>query len=428
MNEERTPRQSLSDADFRTAMTTQESTASRSASGTTSWQTIDLKELSEASSSQQPPRSPRKSQIVAHLDQVCSSSLFATSKRCQQFLRYIVTETLEGRGDLIKERNIASDVFGKGSEFEPGEDSLVRVKAREVRKRLADFYELHPPEELQIEVPLGGYTPRIYFSRPAEMKAQNEPASSAIARPLHPVNRLRLLWMLGGAAGVAGGGAVWRAMIHRTTGLEQLWRPVFATKTPLVIFIPILKNADSGEVSDRVGIGPTAALRRAADFLTEHRYPYHLRFGADLTFAQLREQPSLLLGGFSSIWTQLMTSNLRFSLEWNSDIHEQSIVDTKTKQTWRAVNRTATGYADQDYGLLCRLFDKESGQIAMIAGGITTFATEGAASVFFDPGLFDELVRQAPGDWETRNFEAVIRVSVIGTTPSSSQLIATHFW
>ena len=428
MNEERTPRQSLSDADFRTAMTAQESTASRSASGTTSWQTMDLKELSEASSTQQPSRSPRKSQIVAHLDQVCSSSLFATSKRCQQFLRYIVTETLEGRGDLIKERNIASDVFGKGSEFEPGEDSLVRVKAREVRKRLADFYELHPPEKIQIEVPLGGYAPRIYFSSPANTKGQDEPESSASAPPSHRVNRRRLLWMLGGAVGVAGGGALWRAMEHHTTALERLWRPVFATKTPLVIFIPILKIAESGEISDRVGIGPTAALRRAADFLTEHRYPYHLRFGADLTFAQLREQPSLLLGGFSSIWTQLMTSSLRFSLEWNSDIHEQSIVDTKTKQTWHAVNRTEAGYADQDYGLLCRLFDKQSGQIAMIAGGITTFATEGAASVFFDPGLVDELIRQAPGDWETRNFEAVIRVSVIGTTPSSPQLIATHFW
>lgn len=388
---------------------------------------LELKQRSQPHSLDEIPPSLRKGEIVAHLDAVCCSSSFASSKRCQQFLRYVVVEALEGRGELIKERNIANDVFGKGSEFEPGEDSLVRVKAREVRKRLSDFYRLSPPGDLRIELPVGGYLPRIYCS-PAD-GGINEPSPQESSPATNAVGRRKLLWMLGGAAGVAAGLGAWEIGTRKSSPLDRFWAPVFATKAPLVVFIPVLRDtAAGGAITDRVGIGPTAALRRAADFLTEHHYPYHLRFGTDLTFAQLREQPSLLLGGFSSIWTQLMTANLRFSFSWNNDINQQSIVDSKTKQVWHAENRTSEGYADSDYGILCRLFDKKSGQIALIAAGITTFATEGAASVFFDSDLFNQLIKPAPKDWESRNFEAVVRVSIIGTTPSAPQLVAANFW
>jgi hypothetical protein len=46
----------------------------------------------------------------------------------------------------------------------------------------------------------------------------------------------------------------------------------------------------------------------------------------------------------------------------------------------------------------------------------------------FYPELFSGLVAHAPVNWETKNFQAVIRVSVIGTTPSTPQIVATHFW
>ncbi|HEX4030976.1 MAG TPA: hypothetical protein VHX20_11470 [Terracidiphilus sp.] len=77
---------------------------------------------------------------------------------------------------------------------------------------------------------------------------------------------------------------------------------------------------------------------------------------------------------------------------------------------------------------MCRLFDSESGQIVLLAAGITTFATEGAGSVFFDAASFSALLRHAPANWETKNFQAVVRVSIFGTTPSSPQIVATYFW
>jgi len=367
-----------------------------------------------------------KAQVLAHLDRMCKSPSFESSKRCQQFLRYIVLETVEGRGGFIKERNIATEVFGKGIDFEPGEDSVVRVKAREVRKRLTEYYESSPPNGLRIELPLGGYAPRLHgiAAEVATPAPHIEPAEKAVK----PFNRRRFAWTLAGSLGVLGGVALWPVMSRRRTPLDRLWQPIFDTQSLLVIFIPIVTDRANGALTDRVGIGPAAALRRAADFLDSHKYPYHLRFGADLTFAQLREQPSLLLGGFSSIWTHLMTRNLRFSMIRTGPGDSGAIVDNQDKKTWEPLNRTPEGYADQDYGILCRLFDQESGQIAMIAGGLTTFGTEGAATVFFDSTAFSELVKQAPRGWEKMNFEAVIRVAIIGATPSSPQLVAVHFW
>lgn len=383
------------------------------------------------------PDEKTRAGLWAHLDEVLKSTSFASSPRSQEFLRYIVRETVEGRGDSIKERNIAHEVFGRGINFEPGEDSLVRVKAREVRKRLAEYYDSAPESPFLIEMPLGGYLPRIQVVEQAP--ASDQTPSSQGEGAGKPFDRRRFAWMVGGSLGILGTvSIVGLANLHRSP-LDLLWKPIFATKTPLLVFIPILTERSDGALSDRVGIGPAAALRRASDFLTKHNYPYNLRFGADLTYAQLREQPSLILGGFSSIWTLEMTRDLRFTFVNNQGGDRQSLTsrglvdglvlfDKQTKQVWQAVNPKPEGYADQDYGILCRLFDAASGQIVLLAGGITTFGTEAAACVFFDPASFAEVVKKAPVDWETKNLQAVIRVSINSTTPSSPQIVATHFW
>ncbi len=366
-------------------------------------------------------------QALEHLDKILQSPFFTPSKRCQEFLRYIVFETSEGRGDQIKERNIASAVFGKGTNFEPGDDSVVRVKAREVRKRLLEYYESTPDSDLRIEIPLGGYVPVIH--RAHESIGQSPSQLEVAKAGVKPLGRRRFAWLLGGSVGALGAAVISYPLLRQHTApLDLLWRPVFETKRPLLIFMPILKD-QSGELTDRVGIGPAAILTHAANFLTEHSYPYHLRFGSELTFSQLTEQPSLLLGGFSSGWTLQMTHDLRFELIHGDGPLGPVVIDRRTNQTWKPVNLSANHlYADQDYGIACRLFDPASGQVVLIAAGITTFGTEGAADIFFDPKLLSDLLKQAPSNWQTKNFQAVIRVSIVGTTTSSHQVVASYFW
>lgn len=366
-------------------------------------------------------------ETLRHLQAILASPAFAPSKRCQQFLRYVVAETVEGRGHQIKERNIAHEVFGKGLSFEPNEDALVRVKAREVRKRLVEYYQSAPDDGIRIDLPLGGYMPRIGASVEPEIAPEADESALATApMAAKPLSRRRFAWALGGTLAAMAAGAVLPFIRHAESPLDLFWQPVFATKSPLLIFIPVLYDTD-GQLSVKIGMGPAAALRRAADFLTTHKYPYHLRFGTDLTFPQMIEHPTLLLGGFASVWAMRIARDLPFALTWDAQ-KKKIILDKRTGQVWRPVNPNSEGYADQDYGILCRLFDAESGQIVVIAAGITTFGTAGAADLLFNADWFSALVKQAPPGWQTKNFEAVVRVSIIGMATSSPQVVATHFW
>jgi hypothetical protein len=273
-----------------------------------------------------------------------------------------------------------------------------------VRKRLADYYNCAPDSTLKIELPLGGYVPRIQPSvkalplvAPAIEPVEEKDKSS--------LSRRQLFWMIGGSAGALGAAALLPPLLVHHSPLDLFWRPIFATKRPLLLFIPVLTN--NGELTDRVGIGTAVAISSAADFLTRHGYPYHLRFGADLTFSQLRE---------------------RFHLVRNQNGRGGGgVVDTQTGQSWGPIV-TNNGYADQDYAILCRLFDANSGQIVLVAAGVTTFGTASAASVFFDPELLAKLVNHAPPHWDTKNFQAIIHISIIGSTPSSPHFVSTCFW
>src|SRR5579864_2664156 len=96
------------------------------------------------------------------LARVLASSEFRTSKRSQDFLRYVVEHTLNGQSDLLKERTIGIEVFGRSTDYEPGEDATVRVKAGEVRKRLGLYYaEQGVHDAVRIELHLGTYIPEF---------------------------------------------------------------------------------------------------------------------------------------------------------------------------------------------------------------------------------------------------------------------------
>jgi hypothetical protein len=365
---------------------------------------------------------PSADLALGQLDQIFASPSFSASPRCRDFLGFVVRETLVGRGDSIKERTIAMEVFGKDSSFEPGEDSLVRVKAREVRKRLSEFYELHPESVVRIALPLGGYVPTFH-----QLEPEGPPEPMVDRVPVAEPRRMsRRAWLWGGVGCAAAAAAwpVWRYAQGPSTPLDRLWAPIFATRTPLLISIPQLRAQD-GSLMPRVGLGAATAANEAAEFLSSRRYPYRLRFGADLTFSQLREQPSLLLGGFSSTWTTQETDGLRFSMlpvEGGGVIH-----DAKTQTNYGPV-LVKRGYAPEDYALICRLFDASLGQIILIAAGITTFGTESAARFLFRSELFEQIVAGHGTNWYTDNFQAVIKVSVVDATPSTPTLVATHFW
>jgi TolB-like protein/Tfp pilus assembly protein PilF len=113
--------------------------------------------------------------IHRHLQKLLASRAFAGSKRTQDFLRFIVDRALHGEFDSLRERMIGAEMFGRPIGYDTGNDSVVRVKATELRKKLAQFYsELDEEPVVHIELPIGSYVPRFRFG-------PEEPARTPIA-------------------------------------------------------------------------------------------------------------------------------------------------------------------------------------------------------------------------------------------------------
>jgi TolB-like protein/Tfp pilus assembly protein PilF len=116
-----------------------------------------------------------------HLKELAASHAFAGSKRTQDFLHLIVGHALEGDLDSLRERMIGAEMFGRPVDYDTGSDSVVRVKATEVRKRLAQYYaETKEEPAVRIEIPSGSYVPRFHFR-------QQETAAPAHAEAKLPV-------------------------------------------------------------------------------------------------------------------------------------------------------------------------------------------------------------------------------------------------
>ena len=121
----------------------------------------------------------------AELEAVLSSPLLSRAPSLRSFLEYICNESFAGRADELKEYSIAIEALGRGHDFDHTKDSIVRVEAHKLRKRLASFYETEGARHaLVIEIPPGSYAPafvaRSVLSGAASHATRSSSASSAV--------------------------------------------------------------------------------------------------------------------------------------------------------------------------------------------------------------------------------------------------------
>lgn len=116
------------------------------------------------------------------LARVLASRSFAGAERPSRFLRYTVERTLEGAGDQVKEYVLGVEVFDRTASFDPRLDTIVRVEARRLRARLAEYYaDEGATDPLTIDLPRGGYVPHFTARQaaPAEGPAQGQAGAPA---------------------------------------------------------------------------------------------------------------------------------------------------------------------------------------------------------------------------------------------------------
>src|SRR5579864_9453766 len=126
------------------------------------------------------------------LELLISSDAFSGSRQCQDFLRLAVERALAGEVDTLSERMIGVEMFGRPADFDTSNDGVVRVRAAEVRKRLAQYYrQIASSPLVQIELLPGSYVPEFHWTSQArvEDKTGATPSPTPVAPPwrLKPV-------------------------------------------------------------------------------------------------------------------------------------------------------------------------------------------------------------------------------------------------
>lgn len=100
--------------------------------------------------------------VRAHVARITASELFASAERLCRFLRFTVESKLNGREADVKEYTLGREVFDRGEGYDPRLDPIVRVEARRLRSRLAEYYGgPGRNESLRLVYPKGRYVPVV---------------------------------------------------------------------------------------------------------------------------------------------------------------------------------------------------------------------------------------------------------------------------
>jgi hypothetical protein len=159
---------------------------------------------------------------------VLEGPAFRGSPRSCAFLRFVVDETLAGRGEILKERVIGTAVLGKPSDYDTGADSSVRVRANDVRKRLAAHYEAAAPKcGIRIELPSGTYTPRFaHVASPPESTPTHPPEPPPmLLRQLAAPTLVAIFLAL----------IAIRADMESSDSFSRFWNQVMAGRTEILV-------------------------------------------------------------------------------------------------------------------------------------------------------------------------------------------------
>lgn len=114
------------------------------------------------------------------LQAVLQSEILKKAPNLLHFLEYVAEQHFAGKADQIKEYSIAVQALHRSEQFDPQSDTIVRVTAHALRKKLENYYATegagHP---IQIQLPSGKYL--LQFIRKNQELAVD--AGSSVPQP-----------------------------------------------------------------------------------------------------------------------------------------------------------------------------------------------------------------------------------------------------
>ena len=108
----------------------------------------------------------------AEFEGLMASGILRRAPHLVSFFTYICERYFEGQSDQIKEYTIGVEALKRPPSFDPKKDSIVRVEAHRLRRRLNEYYAAEGAKHaVQIVIPNGQYVPE-FIHRPEVREAE----------------------------------------------------------------------------------------------------------------------------------------------------------------------------------------------------------------------------------------------------------------
>ena len=406
-------------------------------------------------------------QVCAQLNRILESPYFHGSQRCTRFLQYSVESVLAGCSSReLKERIIGIEVFHRESDYDTAQDSTVRVTANEVRKRLAQYYNAAITEDPIIELPTGSYAVAFRWRSRQTRNAESASSEAAPVLGVEPVSALlpatsetaepvaiahgkptaifhhKVRWLLLALLALLAAVAVlaYHAAHRRYDTTTEVWAPLLNSQGDVticvaepIVYRPWSKNDTLTGPNDYmvqlpdsvIGVGDAYALSRISGLLESNHKEWHLLPSSNTSFRDLTTGPVVLIGSFSNAWANRLLGSLRYVFVEGPP--NRLIDRTNPAKGW-TIQVSPQWTASEDYAVISRFKSPDTGETIIALGGATNFGTEAAGDFLTDPDMLGTAMRNAPKNWQYRNFQIVLHVKVQGGAPEQPTVVARYFW
>lgn len=116
----------------------------------------------------------------AELDAILASGVLGKTNNLVRLLTFVCEKYFDGAIDEIKEYSIAVQVLGRPVDFDPQVDTIVRVTAHALRKRLEEYYRTAGAKNrVRICLPPGHYVPKFVHGAEAATEKTEDPGAQA---------------------------------------------------------------------------------------------------------------------------------------------------------------------------------------------------------------------------------------------------------
>lgn len=411
--------------------------------------------------------SGEKELYVEQVDKLVKSHVLHGSESLCKMLRYLARQALNHPGVPVKEYQIATEVFGRPSDFDPHLDATVRVRAGRLRSKLGEYYSgVGHYDPIVVELPKGSYAlsfhPRsaenLGRAIPGPYPVLDEFTKQASARKF--VFVIVVLSVLLAGSIIANVGLVWARRSRQPVAssaadaappiFRLFWQPflsgpdepwvVFSNagfigrpETGMRYFNPAQDSPD--HIQDHyTGVGEVLAVSDLDHLFGQLRHRIHIKRGSlftpddaknnDLIFVgspaenlALREIPSTQEFVFQRVPSGPRKGDLAIF-----NMHP------KAGEPSAFLPNPPTAPLAEDYSIIALIHGLNPARSTLILAGTSTIGTEAAVEFVCQPNSLRELLRQlnVSNSSDLKPFEAVLRVQVRHDVPIESNLIAVR--